>query len=171
MVMLSRLYVNPKVRNEIVSPHKLQFLTTFAILQRKYRNHKVTLRDVLRLFRKELKREDIYWKQFFIEDIKNFTLNELFYSEIEKATSDSKWQAILSATNEVVEEVWHVLDQESKEIFLKYFQRIWLCNRSPIPLENAHQLLKLTEQKKLTSISGLNDIRYDYATQKYYSYC
>jgi len=162
--MLSRLFVNPRVRSAVINPYQLKFLTTSMIHQKK---DKITLRDILRLFRKELKQNDISWKQFFVEDNKNLSLNELIISEIEASKYNRKWQDILSATNEVIEYIWHMIDYQSKEIFTKYYQRTWLRNRSPIPPENARLLLDLTQQKKLFSISGLYHVKYDKKIQKY----
>lgn len=162
--MLSRLHANPRVRSEFITPYQLNFLNTSMIYQQK---DTITLRDILRLFRKELKQNDISWKQFFVEDNKRFSFHELISSEIEASKYDRKWQDILSATNEVIEYIWHALDYQSKEIFTKYYQRIWLKNRSPIPPKNARLLLDLTKQKKLFSISGLDGIIYDNKIQKY----
>lgn len=167
VTMLSRLYINPRVRNITIIPYTLKFLTTSAIWQKKDSNHKITLKELLKLFRKELKQNNIYWKQFFVEDNKNFTFTELIVSELEAAKYDRKWQNILSATNEVIEEAWHALDDKSKEIFIKYFQRMWLNHRTPIPPINAGLLSKMTEQKKLFSGAGLDDLKYDWKVHKY----
>jgi len=61
----------------------------------------------------------------------------------------------------------HSLDQESKSIFIKKFHRIWLNNRSPIPLTNAKRLLDLTKKKLLSSVWGLKEIHYDFEREKY----
>ncbi len=164
ITMLSRLNVSPRVRAERIAPYQLQFLTTSRIQKK---NDKITLRDILRLFRKELKQNGISWQQFFVEDNKNLSLSELISLEIEASKYDRKWQDILSATNEIIEDIWNTLDSQHKEIFTKYYQRIWLRNRSPIPPENARLLLELTKQKKLFSVSELDDVKYDHKIQKY----
>lgn len=164
ITMLSRLNVSPRVRSKHIAPYQLKFLTTSMIRQK---NDNITLRDILRLFRKELKQNGISWQQFFVEDNKNYSLNELISLEIEASKYDRKWQGILSATNDIIEDIWHMLDYQYKEIFTKYYQRIWLRNRSPIPPENARLLLELTKQKKIFSVSELEDVRYDQKTKKY----
>lgn len=166
ITMLSRTHFYPRVRGS-TSLHQLNFLTALAVQQIKMKKNVFTLRDALRLFRKELKQYNISWKFLFAENNQNKTFAAFLSDEIELAKQKRKWQALLSATNQVIEQIWQALDFQSKIFFLDHFHCHWLRNRSPIPLKNADLLLELVHQEKLIHIPGLLNIEYDHIAQKY----
>lgn len=168
ITMFSRHYVNPRVRSTAKS-YILQFLTLTSLERIKHQKGHLTLRDALRLFRKELKNSgsNDHWKKLFIEDDKQKNLIQILEEEIDASKEQRIWQSILSATNQIIEEYWDAFDQESKSIFMKKFHRIWLNNRSPIPLTNAKLLLEMAEKQFLSSMHGLKEIYYVPERQKY----
>jgi len=164
--MLSRRHVHPRVRGKI-SDHNLEFFTLNSIIATKIQKGKFSLRDALRLLRKELQKIGFSWKPLLVENDKQKHLTQILKEEIEAAKTERKWQTLLSSTNQLIEECWYALDNKSKSIFMKYYQRIWINNRSPIPLKNAEILLEMAENNLLYSTAGLQDIKYINKLDKY----
>lgn len=166
ITMLSRAHIFPRVRG-LQSQHTLKYLTEAAIRERKEKFGKFTLRDVLRLLRKDLKQYGYQWKTLFVAKQKTIKYEDVLIEEILHAYQEIKWQSILSATNEIIEEIWNHLDFASKRNFLRNFQRIWLNIRSPIPVKNATILLHLLKQKNLSMETGLKNLEFQKIKKAY----
>lgn len=166
ITFFSRKCFKPRVRS-LPAKQSLQFLTLKAIKNIKKNKKSVSLRDVLRLLRKDLKLHGFPWKFLFTESDENQSLLKALNDEIRKSSQARKWQSLLSATNPVIEDIWHSLSLSAQCAFIDHFERGWLSHRSPIPLTNARKLLTLVEDNQLMMISGLQKLTYDKATQKY----
>lgn len=116
----------------------------------KYFNHKnlevigarhfgeISLRQALRLARKEFIRVGIKWKTFFIPA-------ELSYKEwiehlFSKGHMYENWQHFAIASDAVIGDYWNALSLSSKKIFMNKYHRLWMCKRVPLPM---HTYLKI----------------------------
>lgn len=167
--MFSRKYVIPRVRGK-VSTHQLQCLTTLAINKMVEKQGNISLRGILRLFRKELRLYDLSWKFLFTEDDKTQSFHEILLNQLNMINKPLPWQAIIPSTNSVSEYLWHQLIPSEKALFLKYCQRTWLNHRSSIPPINARLLIELAEQDRLFMHSGIRHVDYNISKGKYIVY-
>ena len=165
ITLLSRSNVLPYVRGEI----KRLSLTYFnkseiaAIVRRK---GALSLRDLLRLFRKEMRSIGEDWRFIFRINQSDSLQNRLRH-ELQAAKCYRSWQSILASTNEVIETAWHHLNDKAKTMFLRRYSRVWLNTRSPIPACNAEKLLKLLESGQLKHQAGVEDINYSTQQNQY----
>ena len=142
IAMMSRMHLHPRTRGKM-APYELKYLTREAILSTKEKRGILTLRDSIRLLRRELQEIGYDWRELFVENDPTKDFVTLMKHEVAAAQTERKWQAILSATNEVVEVWWNALDLSSKVTFLNHFHRNWLTNRSPIPIKNSKILIEM----------------------------
>ncbi|MFC3908834.1 FAD/NAD(P)-binding protein [Legionella dresdenensis] len=166
IILFSRSPNYPKVRGPI-RPYKLKFLTNCALTNIKQTKTKISLRDLLRLLRKELKTSGTDWKMLFKENLENQSALAVLENEVTQANLHRSWQSILCATNEIIELSWSILTNTAKIQFLKKYSRVWLNNRTPIPLSNAKKLIKIIKIGQLEFIPRINSIVYDSRLQKY----
>jgi uncharacterized NAD(P)/FAD-binding protein YdhS len=166
--MMSRKYTNPRVRGEITR-YPLQYLTVKNIETIKAKKGIFSILDALRLFRKEMQKISYDWRFIFRENSKEISASELLQNEILSSLKKRQWQSLLASTNEIIEYLWNAIDAGSKSVFIDKYHRIWLCNRSPIPITNAYQLLSLYD-KQLYVFHGLERIVFCKAENKYIVY-
>lgn len=164
--LLSRSSICPTVRGKI-QQYQLKFLTKQAIGATIVQKGCFSLRDALRKFRYEFKQIGYDWRFIFADDNKNTNWVDKLENEVIAAQNVRKWQAVLSATNQVIEECWHALDNNSKLIFIHRFNRIWLSKRSPIPVTNAKKLITMAKDKQLSMLAGLVEINYQENSSNY----
>jgi uncharacterized NAD(P)/FAD-binding protein YdhS len=81
-----------------------------------------------------------------------------FESEIKLAGRPRPWQAVLYATNPLVDCIWQLLDDADKQVFLNRYQAAWMSHRVSIPVENAKRLVDLHKNGRLTFKSGRTDV-------------
>jgi uncharacterized NAD(P)/FAD-binding protein YdhS len=81
-----------------------------------------------------------------------------FETEIKLAGQPRPWQAVLYATNPLIDCIWQLLDDADKQIFLNKYQAVWMSYRVSIPVENAQQLVDLCKGGRLTFKSGKTDV-------------
>ncbi|WP_414147696.1 FAD/NAD(P)-binding protein [Erwinia sp. BNK-24-b] len=74
-------------------------------------------------------------------------------SEIIKAKSPRLWQAVLYATNSIIDLVWASMPEEDKKKFWPYFSW-WVTYRVSIPVENAIKMRDLLLNKEMAIIPG-----------------
>lgn len=159
IVMLARTKVFPRVRGKIVR-YPLQFFQQAAMESIYQRQGYLTLRDALRLLRKELLAVQHDWRLLFKANAAGDDFLTSMRLERTAAGQERKWQSVLSATNHVIECCWHYLNHASKVMFINKFNRLWLNNRSPIPRENADLLIQMTESGQLSQQSALKSLIY-----------
>lgn len=165
--MFSRQFVLPRVRCQ-ASIHQLQHLTPIALHQIIKKHGKITLRSILRLFRKELRHENLSWKSIFREENESMALHEFLSHQLEHKNIPYALQAIIPATNIFAEYIWNQLSLADKKTFLHHFQRSWLNHRSSIPPNNARLLVNLSTKGRLTMYSKIKTVKFDSDSNKYH---
>jgi uncharacterized NAD(P)/FAD-binding protein YdhS len=98
----------------------------------------ISLRQALRLARKDFAKAGIKWNKFF-------NSVELSYEEwiehlFSKGHIYAEWQHFAVASDAVIGNYWHALDVASKKIFMNRYHRLWMCKRVPLPI---HTYLKI----------------------------
>lgn len=166
LFMLSRRYVVPHVRG-IVHTHQPQFLTFHSINKILNKKGRISLRDILRLFRQELNHYNVSWKSLFTEDDLKKSFQEIIVEKLTLSANIIPWQSVIPSTNIVAEFLWNILDDSDKALFLKRFQRMWLNARSSIPPINARLLLNLANAGQLEMLSKLQKITWNNVWMKF----
>ncbi len=76
--------------------------------------------------------------------------------EIELAeTAARPWQSMGNALNEVIDQLWHLLDEPGRQQFEREIRPVWLARRVTFPLSNARLLLQRMRSGQLTMAGGL----------------
>lgn len=166
IVMMSRNTCYPRVRGKSIR-YPLAFLNIPTLESLVKRKQQLTLRDLLRLLRKELTAVHSDWRLLFKDDDSNVDFLSAMQTEIAASEQERKWQSVLSATNQVIERCWHYLTPESKALFMAKYNRIWLKNRSPIPKDNAKILVNMTKEGQLKLRSSLRTLNYQQDEARY----
>lgn len=117
----------------------------------------ISLRQALRLARKDFARVGIQWNRFFkpIEAsfgdwIKHLILNGSQYAS---------WQSFAVASDAVIANYWHALDASNKAVFMDKYHRLWMCKRVPLPVHTCLKLHSLFQSGILNHHSRLLGIR------------
>jgi uncharacterized NAD(P)/FAD-binding protein YdhS len=151
--MLSKRGLLPYVKGNSYPSHVLQHLTESAL--KRITDHgisNVSLRSVLRLFRRELRSVGVNWKTLFANECPDAKGH--LDAQIESAGEIRPWAPIFRAMNDLVHDLWNSLDKESQHIFLRRFSRRWMSIRTPIPVQNAKRLQAMTRTGQLCVSSG-----------------
>jgi uncharacterized NAD(P)/FAD-binding protein YdhS len=117
----------------------LKYLTldNLAFLKSK-NNHGVSLRQILRLARKEFLLIGIAWNKFLRPSKVDY--DDWVQSLLSGESDFSGWQNLAIKTDEVIGAYWDALSSHEKELFMSQFHRSWASKRVPLP---AHTALKL----------------------------
>lgn len=154
--MHSRNGTLPSVRG-LITNHEMRFLKKETLERKADTNkQKIKLKEILKLFRKELAFVNENWKNVLLPSL--YSVNDFINQEIESATEINKWQSVLIATNDIVEDYWHLIDDKDKELFLKKYHSIWMARRSPIPYINAKKLQSAINNGQLIIEKGIQKI-------------
>jgi uncharacterized NAD(P)/FAD-binding protein YdhS len=86
---------------------------------------------------------------------------EFLDREIAEAGRPRMWQAVLYATNTIMDYMWAHLAEEDRDLFLRRFFSTWLSFRVSIPAENAIRLRGLLASGRLQLHTGPCDVRPD----------
>lgn len=78
---------------------------------------------------------------------------EYILGEIDAARAPRLWQAVLYATNAVIDIVWTAMPEEDKQRFWPYVSW-WMCYRVSIPVENAIKIATLLQSGQLQIVPG-----------------
>lgn len=78
---------------------------------------------------------------------------EFLTKELEYAVDERPWQAVLYATNSIIDLVWSAMPEQDKQRFWPYLSW-WMVYRVSIPAENASKLKALLESGELEVIPG-----------------
>ena len=164
IMLSSRTHIFPHVRKS-TSSHHLKYLTHSNIDKLIHTQGSLTLRNLVRLLRLELKYScESQWQTLFRSD--KTDLVEHLDNELSMENAHP-YQSLLNATNNIIEKVWHNLRFKDKKLFLSRYHRLWNRCRFPIPKENAKQLLNMAKNNQLHYFGNLKTIHYD-ATNKLY---
>ena len=74
--------------------------------------------------------------------------------EIDAAAGIRIWQAVLYATNPIIDQLWTALHEEDKQRFLDKYFSIFMAYRVSIPVENARKILSYLESGQLHFCTG-----------------
>lgn len=77
-----------------------------------------------------------------------------FESEIAAAAAPRPWQAVLYATNSVIDYLWQVLHDDDRAMFMSRYSAAWMSYRVSIPVENASRLVNLAKSGRLSFRTG-----------------
>ena len=117
----------------------------------------ISLRQALRLARKEFIRAGVKWNKFFnpvrlpYEDWIGYLLS--------KGHMHAKWQHFAVASDAVIGNYWDALDVSSKRIFMNKYHRLWMCKRVPLPVHTSLKMYSLFKAGILKHHSQLLDIQ------------
>lgn len=119
--------------------YELKYLTAEGLncLRKKYRQ-RITIRQILRLARKDFLLAGIKWNKFF-------KASEIEYGAwigalLENSEEFSSWQNLAIKTDAIIGDYWNALSLEEKDLFINRIHRLWAAKRVPLP---AHTSLKL----------------------------
>lgn len=88
---------------------------------------------------------------------------EHFQNELQTYKSKKKivWQSVLIALNQVIEEIWHELNESDKWIFIQFYKSRWMAYRVGIPVQNARKIYNLFISNQLSLIKNFNKLAYE----------
>lgn len=75
-------------------------------------------------------------------------------AEIAASAAPRPWQAVLYATNGLVDTIWRALPEADRRLFLERYQAAWMAYRVSIPVENAQRMLDAGRAGRLVFRSG-----------------
>ena len=117
----------------------------------------ISLRQTLRLARKDFIRAGVQWNKFF-------NPTELSYEDwilhlFSKGHMYAKWQNFAVASDAVISNYWDALDINGKKMFMGKYHRLWMCKRVPLPVHTCLKLYSLFKTGILrhhTQLIGIN---------------
>jgi uncharacterized NAD(P)/FAD-binding protein YdhS len=151
--MLSKRGLLPYVKGSSYPAHVLGHLTVSALRRMTDGGKvKVNLREVFRLFRRELRSVDVDWKALFGAECCHAKVH--LDAQIESAHEIRPWAPVFRALNGLVHDLWNALDEASQHLFQARFARRWMSIRTPIPVQNAIRLQAMMQTDQLRILSG-----------------
>jgi len=142
----------PFVRGRQGPPHQLRHLTPAALTHLSLGGtRKASLRCVFRLLRAELRAVGCCWRALLDN---HATPVERLREELAEAGQVRLWQRVLAATNDVIEQAWHMLPSSDQQLVMKRYARAWLARRAPMPAGNAEVLLSMITAGQLRLLAG-----------------
>ncbi|ANI99110.1 hypothetical protein A8O14_02780 [Polynucleobacter wuianus] len=125
-----------------IGKYDLQYLThiNLEILKSKNRNG-ISLRQIMRLARKEFLAAGITWNKFFKPSTKQYS--SWVRSLLEDDEDFSCWQNLAIATDDVIGDYWNALSDIEKHLFMNKFHRLWSAKRVPLPVHTVFKLYSL----------------------------
>lgn len=117
----------------------------------------ISLRQALRLARKDFIRAGVKWNKFF-------NLDELPYEEwiwhlLSRGHVYAEWQHFAIASDAVIANYWDALASTGKKMFMNKYHRLWMCKRVPLPVHTCLKLYSLFKAgilKHHTQLMGIN---------------
>lgn len=138
-----------------------QFLNAESIQALRASKGSLTLQDILRLVRREI----AHCAGLPLDAVPALLappppdcLVTFLMQEIEAAQSDRVWQAVLYATNGVIELLWDALCAEDKATLLDKYMSAFMAYRVSIPAENARKILAYLQRGQLSFHAGPFDL-------------
>ncbi|MBU3624780.1 FAD/NAD(P)-binding protein [Polynucleobacter sp. JS-Safj-400b-B2] len=129
--------------------YALKYLTLDNLEILKSKNNKgISVRQVLRLARKEFLRAGIAWNTFFSPS--NIEYSRWIQSLLDGGRDFSSWQNLAIKTDAVIGDYWNALSSSDKELFMNKFHRLWAAKRVPLPMHTALKLHSLFQAGILT---------------------
>ena len=129
--------------------YELKYLTLENLKILKGKNNKgISVRQVLRLARKEFLQVGISWNKFF--STSNIEYSRWIQSLLDGDRDFSSWQNLAIKTDEVIGDYWNALSSLEKDLFMSKFHRLWAAKRVPLPMHTALKLHSLFRAGILT---------------------
>lgn len=98
----------------------------------------ISLRQALRLARKDFIRAGVKWNKFF--NPVQHSYEDWIRHLLSKGDMYAEWQNFAIASDAVISNYWDALSTSSKRIFMNKYHRLWMCKRVPLPV---HTYLKI----------------------------
>jgi uncharacterized NAD(P)/FAD-binding protein YdhS len=98
----------------------------------------ISLRQALRLARKDFIRAGVKWNKFFNPD--EHPYEDWIWHLLSKGHLYAEWQHFAVASDAVISNYWDALTITGKKMFMNKYHRLWMCKRVPLPM---HTCLKL----------------------------
>ncbi len=118
----------------------------------------ISLRQALRLARRDFIRAGVKWNKFF-------NLTEIPYEDwilhlLSKGNMYAKWQHFAVASDAVIGNYWDALSATGKGVFMNKYHRLWMCKRVPLPVHTCLKLYSLFKAGILRHHAKLIDINF-----------
>ena len=116
----------------------------------------ISLRQALRLARRDFIRTGVKWNKFFtpVEHSYEEWVRHLF----SKGHIYAEWQHFAVASDAVISNYWDALSISSKNIFMNKYHRLWMCKRVPLPVHTYLKIYSLLKAGILNYQTSLLDI-------------
>ncbi|MBU3640807.1 FAD/NAD(P)-binding protein [Polynucleobacter sp. Fuers-14] len=129
--------------------YELKYLTLDNLEILKSKNNKgISVRQLLRLARKEFLWAGITWNKFFSPS--NIEYSRWIKSLLGGDRDFSSWQNLAIKTDDVIGDFWNALSSSEKDLFMSKFHRLWAAKRVPLPMHTALKLHSLFQAGILT---------------------
>jgi uncharacterized NAD(P)/FAD-binding protein YdhS len=158
ITLLSRTSELPSIRS-VLRPHTLKHvnLKNLNSMVSKRGGH-ISLRDILRLLRKEFLAIGEDWRSILFRSTKEISPKEYFERGLNSAIQEQAWQSIMVAMDHVIENYWQSLSDNDKSYFMSKIHRQWNSKRAPLPVTTAYKLNALMLDGQLSFCSGLTNM-------------
>lgn len=148
--MFSRSGKLPEVKGKFLKAEKTKFVS-FEKYSIEMNNKKslLTIKDLLKLVRKELFLHNIDWRHFFFETKKNYDEENDFIHRIEVAKNEpTSFNIILGMIPEIAK-TWRIVNPKEVNNFMNLFYSKIHQKHGAIPLINAEKIAKMLKNKEL----------------------
>ncbi|MDR3440742.1 FAD/NAD(P)-binding protein [Telmatospirillum sp.] len=85
---------------------------------------------------------------------------EFLEAEIVASDKPRPWQAVLYATNSIIDYVWRHMSDQDRTFFWRYLS-VWMAHRVSIPQENAVKLLAAVRSGQLSVVTGSTTVTHN----------
>jgi uncharacterized NAD(P)/FAD-binding protein YdhS len=118
----------------------------------------ISLRQILRLARKDFLRTGVRWNKIFKS-------TKIKYSDwIKHLLADEYsfmlWQHCVIETDSIIAEYWNALASSEKDLFLRKYHRLWMAKRVPLPVHTALKLHSLFQAGILSHYPFLCEVNF-----------
>lgn len=124
--------------------YELRHLTAEGLnnLRNKFQDG-ITIRQILRLARKDFLMAGIKWNKFFKASEVEY---KVWISSLLAGSKDfSSWQHLAIETDAVIGDYWNALSEGEKDLFMGRIHRLWAAKRVPLPVHTTLKLYSLIQ--------------------------
>lgn len=118
----------------------------------------ISLRQALRLARKDFIRTRIQWNKFF--DPAELSYEDWILHLFSKGHMYAEWQNFAVASDAIISNYWDALDITGKKMFMSKYHRLWMSKRVPLPVHTCLKLYSLFKTGILKHHAQLMDITF-----------
>lgn len=118
----------------------------------------ISLRQALRLARKDFIRAGVKWNKFF--NPVQHSYEDWIRGLLSKGDMYAEWQHFAIASDAVISNYWDALSTSGKRIFMNKFHRLWMCKRVPLPMHTYLKIYSLFKAGILKHHTQLMDINF-----------